>query len=144
MNKSVQYTLGFAFDCPEGAQSRDTNVALIRKTRPAWQAGKLNGIGGHVEDYDENHHAAMVREFHEETGTLVERWFRFAIMGTDEWNVYVYSAYNVPLHELKTTTDEEVIIVNAYDLPTDVLFNLRWLVPLALDRQVFPLQVPYR
>ena len=144
MTKLVEYVLGFAFDCREGEQSEDTNVALIRKVRPSWQAGSLNGIGGHVEDFDENQHAAMVREFHEETGTLVERWFRFTIMGTDKWNVYVYAAYNVPLHELKTTTDEEITVVNAYALPTDVLFNLRWLVPLALDTQVFPLQVPYR
>ena len=24
-------------------------VALIRKKRPAWQEGRLNGIGGHIE-----------------------------------------------------------------------------------------------
>jgi len=144
MNKLVNYVLGFAFDCAEGANSTDANVALIRKARPAWQAGSLNGIGGHVEDFDENQHASMFREFYEETGTLVEEWKRFAIMGTDQWNVYVYSAFNVPLHELKTTTDEEVTIVNAYELPEDVLFNLRWLIPFALDPQPFPIQVPYR
>ena len=86
----------------------------------------------------------MVREFQEETGTLVESWNRFAIMGTDQWNVYVYSAWDVPLQGLKTTTDEEVDTFNAYDLPGDTLFNLRWLIPLALDPQPFPIQVPYR
>jgi 8-oxo-dGTP diphosphatase len=143
-NGCTQYVLGFAFDCTEGEHSPETNVALIRKINPAWQAGSLNGIGGHIEDFDENPHDAMVREFQEETGTLVDVWHRFCIMGTDQWNVYVYAAYNVPLHELKTTTKEEVTIVNAYSLPTDVLFNLRWLVPLGLDPQPFPIQVPYR
>ena len=143
-NKCTQCVLGFAFDCLESEASKGAWVALIRKARPTWQAGSLNGIGGHIEDFDENPHAAMVREFQEETGTLVESWNRFAIMGTDRWNVYVYSAYNVPLHELKTTTDEEVDTFNAYNLPEDTLFNLRWLIPLALDPQPFPIQVPYR
>lgn len=38
------YTLGFLFDYGQ------LNVALIRKTKPKWQAGLLNGIGGHVEE----------------------------------------------------------------------------------------------
>jgi hypothetical protein len=38
----VEYVVGFAFDT-------DGRVALIRKNRPEWQAGRLNGIGGHVE-----------------------------------------------------------------------------------------------
>ncbi len=37
------YVLGFAFD-------EDYEwVALIKKNRPQWQAGKLNGVGGKIE-----------------------------------------------------------------------------------------------
>ena len=57
------YVLGFCF-------SRDhSKVVLIAKNRPKWQAGRLNGIGGHVED-GEIPIVAMAREFREES--LVE------------------------------------------------------------------------
>lgn len=56
---TTEYVLGFAF-------SRDLKqVALIRKKRPEWQAGKLNGIGGKV-NINEVPILAMVREFQEE------------------------------------------------------------------------------
>lgn len=42
-------------------------VALIRKAKPAWQAGRLNGIGGKVEP-GEDPQLAMAREFEEEAG----------------------------------------------------------------------------
>ena len=51
-----RYVLGFAFD------PRMDRVMLIKKTRPAWQAGRLNGIGGHIEQ-DELSCEAMRREF---------------------------------------------------------------------------------
>lgn len=42
-------------------------VAMVRKARPPWQAGKLNLPGGKLQD-GETYHAALVREFQEETG----------------------------------------------------------------------------
>lgn len=65
------YVLGFAF--------LGNRVLLIRKTKPAWQAGKLNGVGGKVEPFDADLEAAMIREFREETGitTQVGQWHEF-------------------------------------------------------------------
>ena len=40
----THYTVGFAFSLDRQF------VALIRKMRPRWQQGKLNGIGGHMND----------------------------------------------------------------------------------------------
>jgi len=58
----THYVCGFMF-------SGDyKQVLLIKKKRPDWQAGKWNGIGGHVEDSDESPAHAMAREFREETG----------------------------------------------------------------------------
>lgn len=57
------YTLGFAFS-PTLA-----DVLLVRKTRPDWQFGKYNGIGGHMEP-GEPALGCMVREFKEETGLV--------------------------------------------------------------------------
>ena len=44
-------------------------VVLTHKNRPAWQAGKLNGVGGKIELL-ESPVAAMVREFELGLATL--------------------------------------------------------------------------
>ena len=38
-----KYVVGFMFNPTEDA------VLLIRKTHPAWQKGKLNGVGGRID-----------------------------------------------------------------------------------------------
>ena len=55
------YVVGFLFNKDE------TQVALVRKNRPEWQAGNLNGIGGKME-VGETTNECMQREFKEETG----------------------------------------------------------------------------
>ena len=125
------YVLGFAF-------SPDTKrVALIRKNRPTWQAGKLNGIGGHLEA-NEQPHVAMVREFEEETGATVLGWKHFldikgwAIM--QEWRVTCFMCRTHKLDELKTNTDEEVGIYDVEKLyEQNTIPNLHWIIPMALD-----------
>jgi 8-oxo-dGTP diphosphatase len=62
-----RYTCGFCFN-----EAMD-RVVLIQKNRPAWQAGKLNGVGGHVED-GESPIDCMIREFQEEAGVTLEKW----------------------------------------------------------------------
>ena len=62
-----EYVCGFLFS-PDR-----TRVLLIRKNRPAWQAGKLNGLGGKIEP-GETPLEAMRREFREEAGAEVADW----------------------------------------------------------------------
>lgn len=151
------YCLGFAFDIPQpqpNVYTYGARVALIRKIKPAWQAEHLNGIGGMIEEFDRvaGHGAsrvglnAMVREFEEETGleTKISDWTYFHTMGSEEWQVECYRAFNMPLSLLKTTTEEEVVICEVDRLSGDVLFNLRWLIPLALDPQPLPTMQVYR
>ena len=38
----TEYVVGFMLSID------GEDVALIRKERPAWQKGRLNGIGGHI------------------------------------------------------------------------------------------------
>ena len=59
-----EYACGFLFSLDR------TRVLLIRKRRPAWQAGKLNGLGGKVEP-GESFHDALVRELCEELGIAI-------------------------------------------------------------------------
>lgn len=76
----ITYVVGFAFS------EERSRVVLIRKTKPKWQAGYLNGVGGKVEPTDSSAHAAMAREFHEETGVLTEpdAWkYRGIMQGAD-------------------------------------------------------------
>lgn len=123
----MDYTVGFLFN-----QTRD-RVALIRKNKPEWQAGKLNGIGGKVE-FDEMPAAAQVREFNEEAGVLIDRWRHFAVLSYRGGKIFFYEATG-DLHSLITMTDEVIEIVAVEDIPDEITIpNLRWLIPLALDK----------
>ncbi len=138
----TKYVLGFAFDMPaESVEDGVPRVALIRKNRPAWQAGKLNGIGGHIEK-GEDAYDAMVREFEEETGYLRLAWNRYAKMYGRDFEVYVFRSFGAPLNMLRSTTDEKVGIYSSGNLPDDVLFNLRWLIPLARETRNYHVEVP--
>lgn len=118
-----EYVAGFMF--------QGTRVALIRKQRPQWQRHLLNGIGGHIEE-NETAMEAMEREFEEETGCKVTDWTCYCWLSSPGFMVYFFHCRG-DLSLLKTTTDEEIVICDIGDLPFDVVPNLRWLIPMALD-----------
>ncbi len=129
----TQYTLGFYFD------ESFKHVALIRKDHPEWQAGKLNGIGGKIED--ETMLEAMSREFKEEAGLDVptHQWKNFGLMhggsGEDVWSVHLFAAKG-DTSKVHTTEREVVEIVDLSDvhlLRSDLIENLAWLICLAAD-----------
>ena len=126
----IEAVCGFFFN------SEHTQLALIRKTKPAWQRGKLNGIGGKIEP-NEGRTAAMVREFREETGhdTMLTQWTRYFVL-EDLANGYrvFYFRTTGDLGLLRTMEEEQVEICNLVQLPElPVIHNLRWLIPMALD-----------
>lgn len=138
----IEYVLGFAM--------YEGRVWLIRKARPAEQAGKLNGIGGKVEP-GEHPDEAMVREFKEEAGAVVENWIQFGEL-TDNENYHV----TIYRRDLTEEEDKEVQVfawcsdidnldrdepiygprisevLKMDDLPYEVLSNLRLLLHAAL------------
>lgn len=132
----VNYVLGFMFN------EDLSKVALIRKNKPTWQKGKLNGIGGKIERdrvslLEEMPVDAMVREFLEETGkkTLSTEWTQFASMLGQEWEVKCFVSIG-NLLDLKTTTDEKIEIVdtkNLIALREQSVENIIWLIYLAVD-----------
>lgn len=116
--------------------STKENVALIRKTKPKWQAGLLNGIGGKVERKEETIDA-MVREFREETGfsTITEDWLCFASMHGSGFSVHYYCMVG-PIYELKTMEEEMIEIASVrcfHPKQQNCVENLPWLLGLALD-----------
>lgn len=127
---STQYVVGFMF------RRNDTEVALIRKEKPEWQKGRLNGVGGKVEA-DETSLRAMEREFYEETGwqgDIQWNWFLNLVYPTAMIHFFVCSKGDDVV--LTNVTDEQVAWFNvdeALDL-IGLLPNLRWLIPLALDK----------
>ena len=123
----VRYVAGLLFS-EDGRR-----VALIRKARPEWQRGRLNGIGGHVEP-GETDAAAMVREFREETGATVD-WTRFCTLRGRDWTVEWFKARGDV--QLRDQTDEHVAWFCLPDVLTgeaSVIPNVRWLIMLALDK----------
>lgn len=112
-------------------------VALIKKNKPAWQAGRLNGVGGKAK-VGENIYDSMSREFREETGAEVFGWARYFTLNVpDVCTVHFFKAFGDL--SLVSTTDEEIIWVPLHEIesPLDgeptVLPNLKWLIPMALD-----------
>lgn len=129
MSEKRKYVLGFLFN------QAGTGVVLIRKNRPEWQAGKLNGVGGKIED-GESLEGAMAREFKEETGAELKhsRWNDVFKMDGPDWEVYVLMAKEeAAFLAARTTTDEEIVIASVKNLPNDCLSNLHWLIPLVWD-----------
>ncbi len=117
-------------------------VALIRKTKPEWQAGLLNGIGGKIEP-GEGPLVAMVREFREETGCETgakseTRWSHFVTMGDGSWSVDFYATTG-DLWALMSQEEEKIEIVKVDDVwpkREEMIENLPWLIALAIDHLV--------
>lgn len=112
-------------------------VALIEKQKPRWQKGKWNGIGGKIKP-GEHEIDAMSREFHEETGVLFSptAWTEITTLRGDDWEVTFFYLIHLHVMKVKTMTKERVAIHAPSQLPENVIPNLRWLIPLAMDDTV--------
>jgi 8-oxo-dGTP diphosphatase len=123
----MKYVVGFLFN------AELDRVVLIRKARPDWQAGKLNGVGGKVEP-EETSQDAMMREFWEEAGLLVDpdEWHEFCRLTSQGNEISFFYGVGDYLN-VRTKTDEPIGIYNVSDLMgyEDMMPNLRWLVQMA-------------
>lgn len=129
----TKYVTGFAFSDDQ------SKVVLIKKTKPEWQAGRFNGVGGKIEE-GETPVQAMVREFKEETGleTTLESWNVVCVFEGKDFVVNFFSRFGDDIHDVKTTTEETVLITDtafAHDVPELYISNLLWLIPMALNHR---------
>jgi len=123
----VTYVVGFLFS---GDLKR---VALVKKNRPDWQSGLLNGIGGKVEN-GESSVDAITREFNEEAGLLITQWKHFANMSGDgQFAIDVFATAG-DVDSVSTQTDEPIGVFSISDIQQlQTVDNIPWLVLLAVD-----------
>lgn len=136
----IEYVVGLVF--PE----EETGILLIEKNRPEWQKGKLNGVGGHVEEYDISIRYAMTREFEEEAGVYVDpnEWdffLKYEVPGVA--NINFFSLHSQHVFDTATSmTDEKLkkTFTNGLDcVPVNCIDNLRWIIPLAAQSHQYNL-----
>lgn len=130
----TRYVCGFYFD------HTLQQVVLIWKNKPSWQKGKLNGVGGKIED-GELAEFAMRREFKEETGIDHATWSPLVILSGQDWEVNFFHAVGKPEEfEYAETCEEEEVAKIEVDMVYnfDHIPNLDWLIPLALHKIKFP------
>ena len=144
MSKVTHYVLGFALEAgrpyPWGA------VLLIRKQRPEWQRGFLNGLGGHVET-GETALEAIRREFREEAGGMVEKWTHQVVLKdvehdahVDVFHAFLARADLEMLAQFQPPGGESLQLhVVEYALRTQrCIPNLAWLIPIQYARDMVP------
>lgn len=130
-----RYCLGFMF--------QGDYVTVVRKARPTWQAGLLNGLGGKVKN-GENSLEAMCREFHEECAYITHptEWKHFATMhrrwgrlsGKGPYTCDVFAANARPGARFITGADEAVTVIPWKDWQKyATVHNFGWLVEMALS-----------
>lgn len=120
-------------------------VVLVQKINPEWQRGRLNGVGGKIEPFDESPVAAMVREFQEEAGLLVNEWELFCKVKNRGNLTYFFRSFADG--NVNHISGQEAEKISAYPISEldglNTMPNLGWLIPMSLDGAVLEAVVDY-
>jgi 8-oxo-dGTP diphosphatase len=119
-----RYVVGFLFSDDQ------RHVVLIKKNRPAWQEGKYNGVGGHIEPAEEPYYA-MQREFREEAGITVP-WEKFLVLKGSDYEVNFFWSLG-DITKCRSMTDEPIGFFPVNNLPKNIIDNLPWIINLLFD-----------
>jgi 8-oxo-dGTP diphosphatase len=135
-----RYVLGFCFDyC-------FNHLMLVLKAKPEWQSGRLNGLGGKIEE-GESPTQAMLREAGQECPGLEATWTPYGRLRGGDWEVWLFHGKtNVNFGERPWSLRQSDDVVGSdgiegclqivprldfYKWPA--LPNLRYLVPMAFN-----------
>ena len=132
-----EYVVGFAFDHSCKA------VLLIHRVKPYSLLGFVGGIGGKIKK-GELPIQAMVREFKEETGVETDSpdWNYYCLMRGEDFEICFYymiggahdaASIGDGVHDAASIGDGVVEWSEVDDLPPNIISNLNWLIPLALN-----------
>lgn len=136
-NEQVQeYVVLLVFD------EAGERVLLIKKDRgPKMVVGHWNGLGGKVED-GESPQEAMSRETREEAGVAVDPRSIQMLCALQGHGYRVRFGHcrldNNVFDGYATRESETVKDFFVQQFPDEVMHNLRWMIPLALDNQIAP------
>ena len=124
------YVLGIAYS------AHKNKVLLMKKNRPNWQKGLLNGIGGKIEINETPEHA-ITRECYEECGLYLDWNGRGKMFGRNndgsEFLCYIFYAYDDSIFDFIQKEDEELFIYDIKDVFNFPLIpNLHFLIPFGL------------
>jgi 8-oxo-dGTP diphosphatase len=114
----------------------------MHKTKPAWQNGMVNGLGGKIEQ-GEGMYDCIVREIKEESAleTQKDKWIFVGKVSSDTVSLDVLGyVYEGNLDDAKTVEGEVVEWFKTASLPKNIISNLSWLIPMTIDKiqnQVF-------
>lgn len=127
----ISYCCGFIFSMDY------EKLLLIKKNKPVWQNGKLNGIGGKQES-GETTHDSMVRECKEECDLTINKWDFLASIRNYQADYIVdfFISCYPDLDDVKQLTKEKLVVINPNKLPKNLIPNLNWLIPFALDKNI--------
>lgn len=129
------FVVGFAFN-----KTRD-KVLLIKKKRPEWMIGRLNGIGGKIEPTDQSPLDAMHRETMEEANSVCH-WELVTIFACNKGTVYFYRSFSgydgITFEQME---DEELKIFRLDQLPDNIIPDIKWVIALCLSTVQFPVLV---
>lgn len=125
-----KYTLAFIFNA-----SMD-RVLLMHKSKPEWQAGRINGLGGKTEE-GESSLDCIVREIMEEAGLKTDptKWIMTGNLHAQSWSTDVFTyIYEGDEDDAQSLEEQKVEWFDARNLPPNVITNLNWLVPACLAK----------
>ena len=80
----------------------------------------------------------MVREFEEEAGVFIakELWCCYVKIHRPHcYDLDVYFARSVLAFEARTIEREQIQLFDTHRLPKNLIPNLQWLIPMALDKE---------
>lgn len=122
------FVLGFLFN------AKLDKVVLIKKNRPDYQAGKLNGLGGKIEQED-CPKLKMVDKFVEEAGVIVNDWKDCGVLSDGKtYKVNIFGAKG-NIEAVNTMTSEEVCVYSVKDLTSlKCVYGVPMFVREAIDR----------
>lgn len=126
-----EFSLGFIFDASH------KKVLLVHKEKPDWQKGKINGIGGKLEQ-GESPVACIARETREESCLNIpeENWTFLGLLSTkDSWRIHTYmTTYEGNMTDAQKGDHEEIEWFSSEKLPPECIPNLTWIIPFAQEQ----------
>jgi 8-oxo-dGTP pyrophosphatase MutT (NUDIX family) len=111
-------------------------IVLVKKNKPAWQAGKFNFVGGKIEPGESIFRCAE-REFEEETGvpTDITEWRYVGCMyRPGDFYCAILQQQNPHFDRVKTMESEEIVLMDKNNFeqavlhyPENFMSNLGWI-----------------